>query len=186
MGDPLEALVTKQVTAYPYEPKLRVEHLNSRQSASGHGTPADPGPAPLDLGHAMLSDLQRLLTESAELSRVKLEQLGDISSLQEAHRFLDHSLLAARLTADKAQTLLNHREAERIKKLFLALTENYKQIDFGKMQGKQIKAYLEHLESFAAAATANFNKAAVLDVKQLNTVPLVLWRKVERLCRRLV
>lgn len=187
MGDPLEALVTKQVTASPDdEPRLRVERLDPRQSASGHSTPAAPGPAPLDLGNAMLSDLQRLLTRSTKQSRLKLEQLGDISSLQEAHRFLDHSLLVARLTADKAQTLLNHREAERIKELFRTLTENYKQIDFGKMPGKQIKAYLWHLESFAAAATANFTKAAVLDVKQLNTVPLLLWRKVERLCRRLV
>ena len=187
MGDPLEALVTKQVTASPDdEPRLRVERLDPRQSASGHSTPAAPGPAPLDLGDAMLSDLQRLLTRSTKQSRLKLEQLGDISSLQEAHRFLDHSLLVARLTADKAQTLLNHREAERIKELFRTLTENYKQIDFGKMPGKQIKAYLWHLESFAAAATANFTKASVLDAKQINTVPLSLWRKVGMFCRRLV
>jgi hypothetical protein len=186
MGDPLEALVTKQVTAYPYEPKLRVEHLNSRQSASGHGTPADPGPAPLDLGNAMLSDLQRLLNENTKRSRIKLEQLGNIASLQEAHRFLDHSLLLARLTADKAHTLLCRRDAQRIKRRFQVLAENYKRIDFGKMQKEQMKIYLGHLQAFAAAAITDFSNAAALDARQLNSVPLLLWRKVERLCRRVI
>lgn len=186
IGDPLEALITKQVTSSPDEPSLRVEHLNSRQSASEYGNPAGSEPAPLDLGDAMLSDLQRLLSNGTKRSRVKLAQLGDISALQEAHRFLDHSLLVARLTADKAQSLLKRRDAERIKILFGALTDNYKQIDFGKMQEAQITAYLRHLQSFATTARADFANSAYLDSKQLNSVPLLLWRKIERLCRRII
>lgn len=184
--DPLEGLITKQVSAYPNEPRLRVEYLAARQSASEHGTPAGEEPAPLDLGSAMLSDLQRLLNENTKRSRIKLEQLGNIASLQEAHRFLDHSLLLARLTADKAHTLLCRRDAQRIKRRFQVLAENYKRIDFGKMQKEQMKIYLGHLQAFAAAAITDFSNAAALDARQLNSVPLLLWRKVERLCRRVI
>ena len=160
--DPLEALITKQVTSYPNEPRLCVEDLALRQSTSKHRTQAGLEPVTLNLGSAILLDLQSLLTENTKGYSLKLEQLGDISSLQEVHRrFLGHSLLLARLIADKAQALLHRRDAQRIKRRFQVLAENYKRIDFVKPQKEQIKTYLGHLQSFGAAVTINWASTPV-------------------------
>jgi len=149
-GDPLEDHITKQVTSYLNDPELRVEDLHARQSASGHAVLSDFETASFALGKAILSDLQRLLAANARRSRIKLERLGDLPSIQGIRRFLDHSLLLSHLTADRALAALSRREALRIRELLCELADNYKAIDFKKAQARQIKAYIKHLRTFAA------------------------------------
>lgn len=185
-GDPLECHITKQVTSYINDPDLRVENLHARQSASGRSIPSDIETASFALGKAIRSDLRRLLAVNARRSRIELERLGDILSVQEIRRVLDHSLLLSNLTADRAQAALKQREALRIRKLFYELTRTYKTIDFKKAQARQIKAYMKHLRTFAAAAKEYFPEPVLYSMGPANTLWLSVWRSVDKLYRRLV
>ncbi len=176
LRDPLEAAVTKQVTAYFGDQRLDVEDLRARRSTSGFGDPPLLDQQHPSLEKAIAADLRRLLAVYATLPVKEIVRLGNHYTTQELRRLIDRGQDLARIATERAEQLRLYPHARRLRALFTHLVVDYGRIGAQRLEARQVKAYMRRLQAFEAAVAQEFSRLGVSRTKR----SLAFWRSLRR------
>lgn len=182
--DPLEATVTKQVTAYFGDRRLDVEDLRARRSTSGLRDPLLLDDQHRSLEKAIVADLTRLLAVYATLPVNEIVRLGNHHTAQELRRLIDRGQDLARIATERAEEIRLHPQARRLRALFTQLVSDYGRIGARRLEARQIKAYVRRLQAFETAVAQEFSRLGVSRTKRVLAFWPSLRRSVESVRRR--
>ncbi|MFZ2490551.1 MAG: glycosyltransferase [Thermoanaerobaculia bacterium] len=182
--DPLEAAVTRQVTAYLGDRRLYVEDLRMRGSTSERDDPLLLDRLHPSLEKALVVDLRRLLAVYASLPVKKIERLNDRYTACVLRPLIDHGLELARLATERAEEILLYPQARRLRTLFTQLVSDYGRIRARRWQARQVEAYMGRLWAFESAVRREFSRLGAVRTGRVWATWLALpGRGMKRLSR---
>ncbi len=160
--DPLEKAVTKQVIGSFSDRRLCVEDLQERCSTSRTDDPAFLAPRHLSLQKAILSDLQRLLDAKAKRPIKQVERLGSFYATQQLRKFVDRGHDLVRSATERAEEVLLHTRAQRLRILFDPLVVDYRWTGNCRPHAGQARAYWGRLGAVATKVEQEFCQVEAL------------------------
>jgi UDP-N-acetylglucosamine:LPS N-acetylglucosamine transferase len=154
--DPLEAAVMKQVTAYFGDRRLYFESLGARHTSSGIDDSTLFAQAEMSPEEAIVTDLRRLLDLSERWPLNEMGRLGDLDTVREIRRRIDHGYDVARMATERAEETLLDPQARRLRRLFTLLAADYGRIGQRHFTASQVYAYVARLRAFATIVAEKF------------------------------